>query len=65
MNGCKIQRMEQFFAGNYPGPAFEFLGTAHLAALLCLLALNLYLIRFRNADEKTKNKIRWTLALIL
>ena len=57
--------MEKFFAGNYPGPAFEFLGTAHIAALACLVLLNLYLIRFRNADDKTKSKIRWTLALIL
>jgi hypothetical integral membrane protein (TIGR02206 family) len=27
--------------------------------------LNLFLIRFRNADDKTKSRIRWTLALIL
>ena len=57
--------MENFFAGNYPGPAFEFLGTAHIAALICLALLNLYLVRFRNADEKTKGRLRWTLALIL
>jgi hypothetical integral membrane protein (TIGR02206 family) len=56
---------EKFFAGDYPGPGFEFLGTAHLAALAFLLLLNLYLLRFRNADDKTKRAIRWRLALIL
>jgi len=57
--------MEKFFVADYPGPAFEFLGTAHIAVLVCLVLLNIYLIRFRNADDKTKGKIRWTLALIL
>jgi len=57
--------MDKFFAGDYPGPAFEFLGTTHIAALICLLLLNLFLIQFRNSDEKTKRNIRWTLALIL
>jgi len=57
--------MEKFFAGDYPGPAFKFFGTAHIAALICLVLLNLFLIRFKNADEKTKRNIRWTLALIL
>jgi hypothetical integral membrane protein (TIGR02206 family) len=57
--------MEKFFAGDYPGPAFELFGTAHIAALICLVLLNLFLIRFRNTDEKTKRNIRWILALIL
>ncbi|MEP6895904.1 MAG: TIGR02206 family membrane protein [Chloroflexota bacterium] len=57
--------MDKFFAGDYPGPTFEYFGTTHIAALICLVLLNLFLIRFRNADEKTKRNIRWTLALIL
>jgi hypothetical integral membrane protein (TIGR02206 family) len=57
--------LEKFFAGDYPGPAFELFGTIHLAALAFLLLLNLYLLRFRNADEKTKRTIAWRLALIL
>ncbi|HEU0293701.1 MAG TPA: TIGR02206 family membrane protein [Anaerolineales bacterium] len=56
---------EKFFAGDYPGPAFELFGTTHLAALAYLLLLNLYLLRFRNADDKTRRTIRWRLALIL
>ncbi len=57
--------MAQYFAWNYPGPAFQFLGPAHIAALAVIVLLNLYLIRFKNADDQTKYKIRWTLALIL
>ena len=57
--------MDKFFAGAYPGPAFEFLGTAHLVALACVALLNLFLSLFRNADDKTKRKIRWLLALVL
>lgn len=57
--------MSQFFAGDYAGPAFEFLGAAHVTALALVVLLNLFLIRFRNADESTKRNIRWTLALIL
>lgn len=57
--------MSQFFAGDYEGPAFEFLGAAHVTALALVVLLNLFLIRFRNADESTKRNIRWTLALIL
>jgi len=57
--------MTQFFAGNYIGKAFELFGTTHLVALACLVLLNLFLVRFKNADEKTKYKIRWAMALIL
>ena len=57
--------MSQFFAGNYTGPAFQLFGVAHIAALTFLVALNLYLIRFRTAAEDTKRTIRWTLAIIL
>jgi len=57
--------MSQFFAGDYSGPAFELFGMAHLAALAFLVLLNLFLLRFKNADEATKSKIRWTMALIL
>lgn len=57
--------MTEFFAANYHGQPFEFLGTAHLAALGVLVLLNLYMIRFRNATDGTKTAIRWILALIL
>ena len=57
--------MEIYFAGDYPGPAFEFLGPAHLIALGVLVALNFWLATFKNASERTKSRIRWTMALIL
>ncbi len=57
--------MEEYFAGNYTGPAFEFLGPAHIGALLVLVALNLVLIRSRNATDRAKGGLRWIMAFIL
>lgn len=57
--------MAQYFAWNYPGPAFQLLGAAHVAALSGIGLLNLFLVHFKNAAEQTKHTIRWTLALIL
>jgi len=57
--------MTDFFASDYQGPAFEFLGTAHLAALGFLVLLNLWLLRFRHASDGAKGAIRWLLALVL
>lgn len=57
--------MIRFFSADYTGPAFEYLGTSHLGALLFLVLLNLFLIRFRYASDLTKATIRWLLALIL
>lgn len=57
--------MIQYFAGDYQGPPFEFLGTAHLGAIAFLVLLNLYLLRFRNVSDGKKAAVRWVLALIL
>jgi len=57
--------MTDLFAADYQGPAFEFLGTAHLGALVTLILLNLFLLTFRNASDKTKTAVRWILAFIL
>jgi hypothetical integral membrane protein (TIGR02206 family) len=57
--------MINFFAANYQGPAFELFGTAHFAVLGALVLLNLFLLRFKNANEGTKSLLRWALALIL
>jgi hypothetical integral membrane protein (TIGR02206 family) len=57
--------MIDFFSADYQGPAFAMFGTTHLAALGALVLLNLLLLRFRNAPEKTKARVRWLLALIL
>jgi hypothetical integral membrane protein (TIGR02206 family) len=55
----------KFFARDYPGPAFELFGTAHLAALAFLLLLNLYLLRFRYKNDQIKRTVRWRLGLVL
>ena len=56
--------MVDFFAENFQGPAFEYLGNFHLAALVFFIILNLFLLLFKNASEGTKATIRWLLALI-
>jgi len=57
--------MTDFFAANYQGSSFELFGTSHFAALVALVLLNLFLLRFKNASDGTKSAIRWMLALIL
>ena len=57
--------MTEFFARDYKGQSFELFGTAHINALAFFIILNLLLIRNKNADDKIKHRIRWTLALIL
>ncbi|HET9589772.1 MAG TPA: hypothetical protein VFO91_13380, partial [Anaerolineales bacterium] len=57
--------MDPFFAADYTGPAFEFLSAAHLGALAFLVLLNLFMIRYRHADDKTKSRNRWLLAWTL
>ncbi len=57
--------MIQYFSANYSGPAFQYFGAAHLGALAFLVLLNLYLLRFRQASDRTKTTIRWILAIVL
>ena len=57
--------MSQFFAANYSGSPFILFGHVHLIALTLIVALNIFLIRFRSATDGTKHNIRWAMALIL
>jgi len=57
--------MDQFFAGNYSGPAFKLFGATHITALALIVLLNLFLLRYRNTSGITKGAIRWILALTL
>ena len=57
--------MSHFFSADYTGPAFQYFGLAHLGALGFLVLLNLYLIRFRHASDRTKAGLRWMLAILL
>jgi hypothetical integral membrane protein (TIGR02206 family) len=57
--------MDKFFARDYTGTPFFFMGVAHLAVLLAIILLNLYLLRFKSKDEATRTKVRWSMAIIL
>jgi hypothetical integral membrane protein (TIGR02206 family) len=57
--------MTSYFSASYGGPPFQYFGVAHLGALASLVLLNLYLIRFRRASDRTKGTIRWILAVVL
>ena len=57
--------MEQFFAYEYTGSPFKLFGTAHLAALFALLLIAVGLMRFKNADMETRNKVRVALGVFL
>jgi hypothetical integral membrane protein (TIGR02206 family) len=57
--------MDQFFAKDFAGGEFEFLGTAHLIALLIIVLLNFYLLRYKGSSEETRQKVRWTMAILL
>jgi hypothetical integral membrane protein (TIGR02206 family) len=53
------------FSANYAGGPFQWLGPSHIGALVFYLLLNLFLTRFKRAGDKTRQKIRWSLAIIL
>lgn len=55
----------QYFIKNYTGAAFVLFGPAHLATLLVIGAFILLLTRFKGASEATRQKLRWTLAILL
>ena len=57
--------MVDFFAKNWTGEPFYFLGVAHLIALFIIVALNIYLLRYKTKDEAARNKVRWAMAIIL
>lgn len=58
--------MEQFFAKDWSGASFEFLGTAHLIALLLIVILNLFLVfYFKDKSKKVRRKVRFRIASIL
>ena len=54
-----------FFAYNYDGKPFEFLGIAHICALIAIVLFSLYLLRYRKSDETVHRKVRITMAVIL
>ncbi len=57
--------MENFFAKDWNGAPFVFLGPAHLFALGLIVLLNIGLARFKNAPEGTRRWIALTMAIVL
>jgi len=60
-----IKTIETFFAKDWSGAAFEFLGTVHLITLGLIILLNLYLLSFRYKPDKIHKRIRRRIAIIL
>jgi hypothetical integral membrane protein (TIGR02206 family) len=57
--------MGNFFAFDYHGAPFQFLGTAHIAALVFFILLNLFLLRDRKKGERARKRTRWIMAIII
>src|SRR5512137_2817853 len=60
-----MKTVSQYFAYDYLGTPFILFGTCHLAALLVILLINLAMLGFRRASDKTRLIVRWTMAIIL
>lgn len=57
--------MTRFFASDFPGHPFELFVFSHIIALIVLITLNILLIQFKSASDKSKRTTRWALASIL
>lgn len=55
----------QYFSKDYQGPPFELFGSGHIATLIILLLLIIYLFLIRNASEKLKKSTRYTIAIVM
>jgi len=55
--------LSEFFALDYRGPAFEFLGPAHLGVLVALGLVNLGMLYLRGTTRATRTRVRWGLAI--
>ena len=53
----------QYFIKNYTGAGFVLFGPSHIATLLVIVVFILILTRAKGSSEKTREKIRWGLAL--
>ncbi len=57
--------MGQFFTKTWDGLPFILFEPAHLAILLVIVLVNLWMVRFKGAPESTLKKVRWTMAIVL
>ena len=57
--------MAQYFAYDYHGAPFVLFGTWHILALLVVVLINFAMLGFRNASEKTRRTVRWSMAIVI
>jgi hypothetical integral membrane protein (TIGR02206 family) len=57
--------MENFFAKDFTGGEFVFLGPEHLAAMSALVLLNFLLLGLRTSTPTARMRTAWTMAIIL
>jgi len=57
--------MDQFFARDYTGEPFLFMGAAHIGALLAIILFNFLLLQFKSRSEAERARLRWGMALVL
>lgn len=57
--------MVQYFAYDYHGAPFVLFGTWHIVALLVIVLINLAMLGFRKASERTRWIVRWSMAIVL
>jgi hypothetical integral membrane protein (TIGR02206 family) len=57
--------MDALFSKGWDGAPFSLFESAHLVILLVIVAVNLWLLRFKDAPENTRIAVRWTMAIIL
>lgn len=57
--------LSQYFIKDYTGAGFVLFGPAHLASILVIGVFILFLTRFKGTSETTREKVRWTLAILI
>ncbi len=57
--------MAEFFAYDYTGEPFIFLGAAHIGVLLIIFLLNLFLLRYKNKPQEVRRKVCLAITIVL
>ena len=57
--------MEFFFAKDFTGNPFAFLGSEHLLAMAIIVAVNIIMLRLKNSSQDLKKQVALIMALIL
>jgi hypothetical integral membrane protein (TIGR02206 family) len=57
--------VSQYFAYDYHGAPFVLFGMWHIVALLVIVLINCAMVGFRKSSEKTRQTVRWTMAIVL